>query len=294
MEHPARRHEVEDSRRDSGLGASTSTQALYLTAGGREQSPPEEVLTGGNSSTVVRSGDTVRRTAGPWTPTVQALLAHLRASGVTEVPEPLGTDDQGREVLSYLPGDVANYPLPLWVWDESVLRDAGALLRRVHDASVGFLAAGDAPAPPVWQSAPHEPAEVVCHNDVAPYNLVFRDGVVVGLIDFDTASPGPRIWDLAYLGYRLVPLVADAGDGEGADVVGRLDPLARLDALVAAYGMRYSRREVLTVVVARLDELAAFTDERASATGRDDFREHAAMYRADARHIQALADASPR
>ena len=294
MEHPARRHEVEDSRRDSGLGASTSTQALYLTAGSREQSPPEEVLTGGNSSTVVRSGDTVRRTAGPWTPTVHALLRHLRAHGITEVPEAFGTDDQGREVLSYLPGDVANYPLPLWVWDESVLRDAGALLRRVHDASVGFLAAGDAPAPPIWQSAPHEPAEVVCHNDVAPYNLVFRDGVVVGPIDFDTASPGPRIWDLAYLGYRLVPLVADAGDGEGADVVGRLDPLARLDALVAAYGIRYSRREVLTVVVARLDELAAFTDERASATGRDDFREHAAMYRADARHIQALADASPR
>lgn len=294
MEHPARRHEVEDSRRDSGLGASTSTQALYLTAGSREQSPPEEVLAGGNSTAVVRRGDTVRRTAGPWTPTVHALLRHLRAHGITEVPEPLGTDEQGREVLSYLPGDVANYPLPLWVWDESVLRDAGVLLRRVHDASVGFLAAGDAPAPPIWQSAPHEPAEVVCHNDFAPYNLVFRDGVVVGLIDFDTASPGPRIWDLAYLGYRLVPLVADAGDGEGADVVGRLDPLARLDALVAAYGMRYSRREVLTVVVARLDELAAFTDERASATGRDDFREHAAMYRADARHIQALADASPR
>jgi len=258
----------------------------------------EETLTGGNSTTVVRRGDTVRRTTGPWTPTVHALLRHLRAHGITEVPEPLGIDDQGREVLSYLPGDVANYPLPRWVWDESVLRDAGALLRRVHDASVGFLAAR-LPGPgartePVWQTAPHEPAEVVCHNDVAPYNLVFRDGVVVGLIDVDTASPGPRIWDLAYLGYRLAPLVADAGSEDAADVVGRLDPLARLDALVAAYGMRYSRREVLTVVVARLDELAAFTDERASATGRDDFREHAAMYRADARHVQTLADASPR
>ncbi|RXR25664.1 aminoglycoside phosphotransferase family protein [Oerskovia turbata] len=288
--------EVEASRRDRGPGASTSTQALCLAAHGQQA---EELLTGGNSSTVVRRGDTVRRTAGPWTPTVQALLRHLRGQGVVEVPEPLGTDDQGREVLSFLAGDVAHYPLPPWVWDESVLRDAGALLRRVHDASAGFLAAGagsaDAgPATPTWQTAPHEPVEVVCHNDVAPYNLVFRDGVVVGLIDFDTASPGPRIWDLAYLGYRLAPLVADAGDGEGADVVGRLDPLARLDTLVAAYGMPYSRREVLTTVVARLDELAAFTDERASATGRDEFREHAAMYRADAQRVRALADASPR
>ncbi|MBD8000259.1 MULTISPECIES: phosphotransferase enzyme family protein [Oerskovia] len=271
----------------------------HLPEPDRAPDQAEEPLAGGNSTTVVRRGDTVRRTAGPWTPTVQALLRHLRAQGVAEVPEPLGTDEQGREVLSFLPGDVGNYPLPPWVWDESVLRDAGALLRRVHDASVGFLDTGAAalvpdapPAAPTWQTAPHEPAEVVCHNDVAPYNLVFRDGAVVGLIDFDTASPGPRIWDLAYLGYRLAPLVADAGESEGSDVVGRLDPLARLDALVRAYGMPYSRREVLTVVVARLDELAAFTDERAAATGRDDFREHAAMYRSDAQRVESLATAS--
>lgn len=271
----------------------------HLPEPDRATDQAEEPLAGGNSTTVVRRGDTVRRTAGPWTPTVQALLRHLRAQGVAEVPEPLGTDEQGREVLSFLPGDVGNYPLPPWVWDESVLRDAGALLRRVHDASVGFLDTGAAalvpdapPAAPTWQTAPHEPAEVVCHNDVAPYNLVFRDGAVVGLIDFDAASPGPRIWDLAYLGYRLAPLVADAGESEGSDVVGRLDPLARLDALVRAYGMPYSRREVLTVVVARLDELAAFTDERAAATGRDDFREHAAMYRSDAQRVERLATAS--
>ncbi|MET4225864.1 phosphotransferase enzyme family protein [Oerskovia enterophila] len=313
--------EVEGSRRDRGLGASTSTRALYLAAGGREGSPPEELLTGGNSTTVVRSGDTVRRTAGPWTPTVQALLAHLRASGVAEVPEPLGVDDQGREVLSYLPGDVASYPLPDWLWDESVLRDAGALLRRVHDASIGFLAAAAAPAAtaapdgavsdgtasggsvvdgtppaatkPTWQLPAHEPVEVVCHNDVAPYNLVFRDGTLVGLIDFDTASPGPRIRDLAYLGYRLAPFVADAAGEGGGDVVGRLDPLVRLDALVAAYGLPFSRREVLSVMVERLEEIADFTDGRAEETGRSDFLDHAAMYRADARRVATLCDDSP-
>lgn len=310
--------EIEDSCRGRGLGASTSTQALSLGADGREQSPPEEVLTGGNSTTVVRSGDTVRRSAGPWTPTVQALLAYLRATGVTEVPEPLGVDDQGREVLSYLPGDVANYPLPDWLWDESVLRDAGALLRRVHDASIGFLAATAVPggavsggtaaggsvvdgaaavpvptAAPTWQLPAHEPVEVVCHNDVAPYNLVFRAGTLVGLIDFDTASPGPRIRDLAYLGYRLAPFVADAAGEDGSDVVGRLDPLARLDALVAAYGLLFSRRELLTAMVVRLEEIADFTDGRAEETGRSDFLDHAAMYRADARRVAALAEDAP-
>ena len=276
-----------------------------------EQPPtdvPEEILTGGNSTVVVRRGDTVRRTAGPWTPAVQALLRHLRTQGVTEVPEALGLDDQGREVLSFLPGDVANYPLPDWVWDESVLKDAGALLRRLHDASVGFLAAavpagatvpGGAPVPagatgaPVWQSPIHQPAEVVCHNDVAPYNLVFRDGSLVGLIDFDTASPGPRIRDLAYLGYRLAPLVADAAGRDGGDVVGRLDPLARLDALVEAYGLPFSRRELLVAMVSRLEEVATDAEDRGALTARADLLDHAAMYRADARRVAALAEGSP-
>jgi hypothetical protein len=37
---------------------------------------------------------------------VQAYLAHLRDAGFTGAPLPLGVDDQGREMLSFVPGDV--------------------------------------------------------------------------------------------------------------------------------------------------------------------------------------------
>ena len=232
----------------------------------------EEVLAGGNSSMVVRVGDTVHRPAGPWTPAVHQLLTTLRAAGVTEVPEPFGMDEQGREVLSYLPGIVGNYPLPSWIWSPTILHEAGSLLRRVHDASEPL-----AHAAARWQLPAHEPIEVVCLNDVAPYNMVFQDGHITGLIDVDMASPGPRIWDLAYLAYRLVPL----GEYADPDAPGRDARPARLDALIRSYGLEFDHAAVLRAAADRLEDLAVFTDRRAADTGRTDFLEHAALYRRD-------------
>lgn len=69
----------------------------------------EEWLEGGNIGGAVRAGDTVRRSAGPWTPAVHALLAHLADKGFADAPRPLGFDEQGREVLTFLEGEtVAN------------------------------------------------------------------------------------------------------------------------------------------------------------------------------------------
>lgn len=221
----------------------------------------------------------MRRTAGPWTPTIHALLRRIRDRGVTGVPEPLGIDGLGRESLSFLPGEVANYPLPGWLWSEAILEDSARLLRRIHDAVSDFRLP-DA----IWQVDAHEPAEVICHNDFAPYNLVFSDGDLVGAIDFDTASPGPRVWDLAYLAYRLVPFVGDAGEFAPPES----SRLERLDALIDSYGMRFEPKEVLATMGARLEDLARFTDARAAETGNDEFREHAVLYRRDAAEIRAL------
>ncbi|WP_426978128.1 phosphotransferase [Pseudarthrobacter sp. O4] len=189
-------------------------------------------------------------------------------------------DGRGREVLSYLPGDAAHYPLPEWVWSPSVLHDAGALLRRIHEASAE-LAAADVH----WQLPTHEPAEVVCHNDVSPYNMVFQKGHLVGLIDFDTASPGPRVWDFAFLAYRLVPLGENGGDAAPDENERR----GRLDALIDAYGMHFEHRDVFEILAERLGELADFTDGHVTATGRAEFADHAAMYRRDRASMLELA-----
>lgn len=232
----------------------------------------EVTLSGGNTTPVVRIGGTVHRAAGPWTSSVHRLLCVLRGAGLAEVPEPLGYDELGREILSFLPGTVGNYPLPDWIWSSTVLREAGSILRRVHDASVALASLAA-----VWQLPPHHPVEVVCLNDVAPYNMVFNDGHITGLIDLDMASPGPRIWDLAYLAYRLVPLGEYADDNTPNEQHRR----RRLDDLIRAYGFDFDPDAVLATAAARLDELAEFTDKRAADTGRSDFVEHSALYRRD-------------
>ncbi|WP_433789779.1 phosphotransferase enzyme family protein [Actinoplanes sp. CA-252034] len=244
----------------------------------------EEVLAGGNMGRAVRVGVSVRRRAGAWSPTIQRLLRHLRQHGLEWVPEPLGRDQDGRDSVAYLAGEVPQYPLPDWIWSEGILTDAARHLAHLHAASADFLDTTDA----IWQIPAHEPVEVICHNDFAPYNMVFTDGRLTGVIDWDTASPGPRVWDLAYLAYRLVPLTDPAnGDGLDSDVSQRARRLRLLcDTYNRYHGHEVDTAAILPVTVQRLLDLAHFTQARVDA-GQDELRGHVGLYRRDAAWITA-------
>ena len=174
----------------------------------------EEVLAGSGYGQVpvVRVGDTVRRRTGPHTPAVHALLRHLQAVGFDGAPRVLGIDEQGREVLTYMPGDEGR-DIP---HDDRTLAEAARLIRRFHDAVAGF----DPPPDAAWKTS-HQPTGlatgalpgsdlVVCHNDLAPYNTIYTpQRRPCALIDWDLAAPGPATWDLAYAAWRFVPLYTD-------------------------------------------------------------------------------------
>ena len=69
----------------------------------------EVPLTGGNvSASVVRVGATVRKAASGSTAAVEALLSHLAAVGFAGAPQALGRDGQGRLMLEYVPGTMAD------------------------------------------------------------------------------------------------------------------------------------------------------------------------------------------
>jgi Phosphotransferase enzyme family len=146
--------------------------------------PAEEVLTGGNvSEVVVRVGATVRKPAGPQTPAVEAFLSHLHAAGFTGAPRTLGRDEHGRHVLEYIPGQLADTMPPL---DADGLHRVGGLIRDLHDKAVGF----EPPAAARWNVViPPDRRDLICHHDLAPWNLVIGADRWV-FIDWDGAGPG--------------------------------------------------------------------------------------------------------
>lgn len=212
-----------------------------------------EILPGGNSNQVYRQGDTVIRQCGPCSPFVHELLRFLAEKGFSQAPRLLATDGT-TETLTFIEGDVGNDPLKPDMLTDHVLIEAAQLLRRFHDVTQHFTMPQDFQF--LLPKQPDQPHEVICHNDFAPYNCVYRDGHIVGIIDFDTASPGSRIWDVAYAVYRFVPLMTDQHCiDQGWSVPP--DRARRLRLFCDSYG-RMDRTVLVDTILRRIQALVSF------------------------------------
>jgi hypothetical protein len=117
-------------------------------------SSEEMFLSGGRiSSGVVRVGNTVRRPRKHGSSNVRSLLSHLEMKGFSAVPRYLGTDEQGRDMFTYIPGNVGKWQFH----SDDTIRLAGRLLRAFHDATAGSELLLGKP--------------VMCHHDPGPNNV---------------------------------------------------------------------------------------------------------------------------
>jgi thiamine kinase-like enzyme len=150
-----------------------------------ELGPRHEVpLSGGRiTNGVVRIENTVRRPSNAASPTVRSLLGHLERKGFSAVPRYLGTDQQGRDILTYIPGCVGKWQF----YPDETIRRVGRLLRAFHDATVGCDSLLGKP--------------VMCHHDPAPNNVVFQETRPIAFLDFDMIAPGERLEDLGYMAW---------------------------------------------------------------------------------------------
>ncbi|MGY1593459.1 phosphotransferase [Geodermatophilus sp. SYSU D00708] len=234
-----------------------------------EEREPEVVLTGGltNRGRVVRIGDTVRRPQRSTSPATRALLGHLADVGFRGAPRFLGVDDRGREVLSYVAGTAVTPPYPAWALTDEALVSVAHLLRDYHRAVSTFD-----PAPHAWPPSPPPPfaGTLVSHNDPNLDNVVFRDGRAVALIDFDLASPGSRVWDVACAARLWAPLrpdrhIPDRRRGRALD---------RLRLFVDSYGLTGPERERVALAVLRNHEWCYDIVGTAAADGHAAFADY--------------------
>jgi hypothetical protein len=220
------------------------------------------VLRGGvsNAGSVVRIGDVVHRPGTPFSPSVQRLLAGVRAHGFQGVPEPLGFGADGRERLRWIEGVVPLPPYPSWAQTDAALASATRLLRGYHDAARRVGTDGEFDL----QIADPRGGRVVCHNDLCPENLVFRDGEAVGMLDFDYAAPGRPVFDVAQFARMCVPV----DDRRSADQLGwePADGPGRLRLVADAYGLGpRARAELLVEVDAAVARGGEWIQRRADA-----------------------------
>ncbi|MFD9503349.1 phosphotransferase [Streptomyces sp. NPDC060035] len=220
-----------------------------------------EALAGGmvNAGAVFRRGAVVDRPAPRNAQAIHTCLSALKEQGFEGAPTPVGPAADGREQLTFIPGEVALPPFPRWVLTAAALRSVGSLLRRLHEASaaVGVDASAD------WSLdlADPEGGTLLCHNDVCPENVVFRDGRAAALIDFDLAAPGRPLWDVAMTARYWVPMLDPAS--ATVSYPDGLDAPARLRILADSYGLSSQDRAELPGVIEQATESCrAFVADR--------------------------------
>jgi hypothetical protein len=204
---------------------------------------------------LIRVGDTIRRPLHDRSAYVQAVLEQLEASGFTGAPPFLGVDAEGREVLTFVEGEVLDGS-PAVISDRR-LRSAASLIRGFHDATAGTRLA--------------DGGEVVCHGDLGHHNTVFRGNAAVALIDWDHGvAPGTRlvdfahaVWCFAAVGERALPISYQARATDVmCDAYGWGDPSALLDEIAdrhrraRAEHASHGRRKAVEV----FDEMIASMD----------------------------------
>ena len=156
----------------------------------------------------------------------------------------MGFDEEGREVLSYIDGEVLGDPAwtigsptpwPEYARSEDALVAAARLLRGAHDAAASFRPGPSA----VWKQYEHSSllrGEIVCHGDVGPHNTVYRDGLPVALIDWETTRPNAPVVEFGIGAWAYVPL-GDDEYFERSDFPAVPDLPRRLALFARAYGI---------------------------------------------------------
>jgi len=118
-------------------------------------------------------------------------------------PRFLGIDALGREILTFMDGTV---PDELGSTNDMQLFDFMKIVRALHDSSKELIGSNHL---------------VICHGDLSPCNVVFRDGNASAIIDWDGVYFGERWEDLTYICWLWINLANHSPRMDAVDVMKR-------------------------------------------------------------------------
>lgn len=167
---------------------------------------------GESGQKVVKVEDTVRKEPSENSKLVREVMTVLSSSNFQYSPNYLGIDQKGREIMTYIEGKQMNHTeITL-----DLMKQTLGVLKRYHDIfSISELS---------------ENEETLLHTDYAPWNLIVREGKLVGIIDFDKAKPGKRISDVVYICWNLLDIGSEDSNLTEEEI------FKYLPVLVGAYG----------------------------------------------------------
>ena len=244
---------------------------------------------------IIKKGSHIYRPLNVWSKNVHEFLAYLHKNGFKQCPQFVKVENN-KEVLMFVEGNVFNYPLKGDIASTEALISATKLLKAFHKVSASYLEtlkineAGTLKLNnqnQTWMLQSQQPYEVICHGDFAPYNLALNGKQVVGVFDFDTIHPAPKLWDVAYAIYCFAPFKTNQDDKLGE----LSDQIARAKIFCDAYELdEMSREKLVPMMIKRLTALVEFMTQAAANNDvqfQDNLNDgHHLAYRNDIRNLQ--------
>jgi|ERR1017187_7233976 hypothetical protein len=224
--------------------------------------PEDDEMTRGRFANVRRDGSSVLRSPINGNSGARALLRHFEAAGCRFTPRLLEVTDE-YERLTYVEGRSGYPPLAEELRSEDALVSIARAVREVHDASVTFAAGSEHEWYPLEACRPVQEVDIIGHGDLGPWNIIFNGTEAAGIIDWDTAGPMTRSWDLSYLAHWFVPFHAD----DELEIFGWNtvpDRRARLALLCKAYDGVLAQ-DVVDDAILRLHSIGVFLGRRVRA-----------------------------
>src|SRR3954452_6516709 len=154
------------------------------------------------------SSESVRRCDGPQVLGRPQCNGFWNTSGGTDPPELQRRSDSTSKVVRFWSSSPAmSLPrhsdlMPPWFWCPT--RKPGVRTTRLHPQVRSSVVSmkpreGSTPSSRGWRlyDRAMKPGEIICHADHGPWNCVYRGGMPIAWIDWDSCRPDEPILDLA-------------------------------------------------------------------------------------------------